>query len=94
MFKMISPQYAVDEDNDISLEATGLYSFLYKQNEKHVEISSEPLKKDDEYSVCMYLSDIKVWNNDNEEITDEEKEAIKANLISALKTLNMNAEFD
>lgn len=96
MFKKENLQYAVDEERNVSLEATGPYSFLYTKGEKSVEIPSESLKAENGlYSVCIYLSALKTWDKpESIKIEAEDVLSIKNDVQDAIKILEMNAEFE
>lgn len=96
MLKKAGPQYIVDEGRGVSLEATGPYSFLYTNNQNSVEISSEPLKsEDEEYSVCVYISSLETWDKPEQRaITPEEIATIKEDVQDALRILELNVEFE
>lgn len=95
MFKKVGQQYVIDETAGISLEATGLNSFRYADNDYIASLSSEPLMKDGKYSVCLYLSELTSWDfPENQELTDEEREIIGSNVIQALKVLDIEVEVE
>lgn len=96
MLKKVGSQYVVDEENEISFEATGPYSFLYKNKNLEATISSEPLKDDKgNYSVCLYLSDLDEWDKpENRPINDDERDAIHGHATQALQLLGMKVEIE
>ena len=96
MFAKAGPQYAVDKENGISLEATSPYSFVYKDQSFKATLSSEPLQNDNgDYSVCLYLSDLEEWDLPcGQAVNDDDKKKIKKNTIEALGTLGMVVEVE
>ena len=97
MLRKAGHQYVIDEQNDISLEATGPYSFVYKNNDHSATLSSEPLLENDEdtYTVCVYLSDLDEWDEPKEKtVTTEEKETIADFVAEAISLLGLKVEIE
>lgn len=93
MFKAISAQYAVNAETGISLEVTGPYSLRYANNDYIADIASEPIKKDDKYSVCVYLSDLETWESpDLQPVSANDKQDIERHVRDALRALNVDVE--
>ena len=95
MFQKQTPQYTVNSVANISLEATGPYSFVYTPDGKKLEIDSEPLKQENgTYKVLIYTSTIEEWDHDDTaEISNNERQHILDNIKEALHSLDMEVEF-
>lgn len=96
MFVKAGPQYVVDKENGISLEATGPYSFLYRNKDRSATLSSEPLLDDTGvYSVCFYLSDLQEWDEpQGAPLADTDRETIKNDVVNALALLDVEVEVE
>lgn len=73
-----------------SVKITGRTGLIYKENGKTLMVDSEMLVG--EYDMVIYADSINKWEppNDNHQFTDEEKERIKSNIASELKSLRID----
>ena len=96
MFEKAGPQYVVDKKNGLSLEATGPYSFLYRDNQRSATLSSEPLLDEKGiYCVCLYLSDLEQWDEpEGAPVNEAARKKIEEDVVSALALLDIEVEVE